>query len=392
MAELEDFEAFTEENFNAIEFASSLLQATNVVDDNELDLSTPIKKLQFDANECNKRMDSLTTNHHERLISNFEELEAKKRLMAEVVNPLAASLSSAFDRINSELIAPYEDAMKLNEALKKIHRTSMLLRGSSFFLAFLQQLQDCEKTLETADDNREVVRLAKLHQQIAQFYNNENLLVKDTAVDLLSIKLIRDYAPESERKSAQFSTSLSEKIMNDLGHHSSFVTDNSSLQHNLLAMYIMDQAELTTIIERGAMTKSIQIALSLLTRSLQSPRMLISSFAEVNQSTNAFVKTLTGLLAGCKIAKADPSAKHESLLQLYQESFQDYPGSSIEHTYWMRLSYKFKKTIAATMARGGPIARNLRSQYETVLASISSVMDGEAATLMKDALSIVDNQ
>lgn len=389
MSELEDFEAFLEDGFDPIRFAASLLQATNVVDDTELDLSTPLKKLQFDVNECNKRMESLASTHHNQLLRNVDKVEVNKKLMNEIISPLAARLKTAFERINKDILSPYDDAVKLNNALQKIHQTSTLLRGSGFFLVFLQQLHECEKLLQLSDDNKEVIRLARTYKQISRFFSKPEHPVKESTPDMLSLKLVRDYGPIFEVKSAEFIADLALKISNDLGHHSSFTAKNTTLQNNLLALYVMDQLELSAVIDRGAMTKSIQISLSQLTRSLQSPRTLASAFSEVKQSSANFSATLSSLFDRCSLAKADGTSEKGTLLDVFLRSVSDSKSSSIEEVYWSKLAFKFKKSVAATMARGGPIARNLRSLYTTLLEAADSALEGYSAGLIKDALGLI---
>ena len=72
--ELEDFEAFLEPDFQLTQFANDLLLATNGSDGPELDLLTPIKKLKFDIDECNKRMSTISANNYETLVANFTKI------------------------------------------------------------------------------------------------------------------------------------------------------------------------------------------------------------------------------------------------------------------------------------------------------------------------------
>ncbi|QBM85515.1 Golgi transport complex subunit 5 [Metschnikowia aff. pulcherrima] len=392
MADLDDFEAFLEDGFDPIQFAASLLQATNVVDDNELDLATPLKKLQFDVNACNKRLDSLASTHHEQLLSNLDKVDTNRKLMNEVINPSTARLNRAFDRIDKDVITPYKEAVKLNEALLKIHQTSTLLRGSSFFLAFLQQLHDSEKALQLADDNREVVRLAKTYKQISNFISSKEKVSNDAADDMLSLKLVRDYKPLFQVETTEFMADLSLKISNDMGHHSSFNANNKALQNNLLALYVLDSLELVSAIDKGAIAKSIQIALAQLTRSLQSPRTLASAFTEVKQTSANFCATLSSLFSSCEISRVDDGMPEKTLLDVLLLSLSETKGASVEEMYWSKLAFKFKKSVAATMARGGPVARNLRSQYTSMIESADSTLDGHPAHLIKDALSLVGRQ
>lgn len=388
MLELEDFEAFLEDNFDALRFSASLLLATNVADDSELDLATPIKKLQFDANEVDKRMEKLALLNHEVLIDNFSKVKTTQKLLVDQINPLTARVKTAYLRINNDIVKPYDDAVKLNGALKKIHSTLNLLRGANFFFLFVQQLQDCEKQHESAADNRDVVRLARLYKQVGDLLGKTALAASEDTVDLLLLKLVRDYQPIFQVKLAEFTLELSLDVLNDLGHHSSFVADNSQLQNNLAAMAVLDEKELFTVLDKGAMSKSIQVALTSLTRLLQLPRNFDSVLLEVNTTSRVFVDTLTQLLHNCPLVKTDSSGSG-SLLENFQRCLA-LEGETIQKVYWARLAYKFKKNLAATMARGGPIARNLRAHSSSITTSVQKLLEGKPQKDMLSAAALIN--
>lgn len=376
MLELEDFDAFLEDSFDPLKFAASLLAATNVSDDSELDLGTPVKKLQFDAHEVEKRMEKIAAANHMLLVDNFSKIESTRALLAAHINPLTLRVKKAFERIHTDVIQPYDDAVTLNSALKRVHATLALLRGAGFFFVFVQQLQECEKAVESLSDNRDMVRLAKLHQQVGDVFQS--------SPDLLSLKVVRDYQPIFLAKTAQLVSDVSTSVLNDLGHHSTFAAANEHLQHNVVALYILDSSELYSALDKGAMSKSIQVALTSLTRSLQSPRNFGSVLAEVNQSSAMFASTLADLLDNCHM----PEAPRTSLLHEFVQSLE---GPSIENEYWARLAYKFKKNLAATMARGGPIARNLRSHYSSMVDSIEKGLEDPARLDMLDAVALINS-
>lgn len=391
MLELEDFEAFIEEGFDPLKFSASLLLATNVTDDSELDLWTPIKKLQFDSNEVDKRMEKLASANHDLLINNFARIESTRALLDAQINPLTARVKNAFGRINTDIIQPYDDAVKLNGAMKRVHATLNLLRGASFFFLFVQQLQECEKQHESLTDSRDVVRLARLHRQVGDMFTKNVFSSSEDPVDLLSLKVVRDYQPIFQVKTAGFTNELSGKITNDLGHHSSFVASNEQLQYSLVALSILDEAELLTVLDKGAMSKSIQVALTSLTRSLQSPRNFETVLSEVKQTSAVFVTTLSELLHNSQLVKPDGRPAIGSLLENFEKSLA-LEGSSIAEVYWTRLTYKFKKNLVATMARGGPIARNLRSHFSSITTSVAEVLEGKAKDGMTEAVALINSQ
>ena len=102
---LEDFEAFLETSFQPLQFANDLLLATNDKNGSELDGLTPLKKLKFDIDECDKRMASIASTNYESLMSNFSQIEKTRSLVNEQINPLVERVNNSFERIKSGVIA-----------------------------------------------------------------------------------------------------------------------------------------------------------------------------------------------------------------------------------------------------------------------------------------------
>lgn len=367
MNSLDDFEAFLEPQFDAVAFALLLLLATNVVGDLVIDLATPIKKLKFDAKEAEKRMDELAANNSQLLLRNFERVSSAQELLEKELLPLTKRAAKAYERILKELVVPYEDAVKLNLALKRIHATLDLLRASGFFFLFLQQLQDAENLLD-------VVRHARVLQQVSLALTG----------DLLLLRIAREHQHLHGRKVAEFSASLAASVTNDLGHHSTFVPGNGELQANILALHVIDNDSLLECL-RKSVEKSVQIAVSSLTRSLQSPRSFGQLVLEVKQTLALYVSTLISLLDNCKLAKIEPSMPG-SITQEFQNSLP----LGIDQYYWDQFSVKFLKNVGATMTRGGPVARNLRTSKASIQKIIQDSVLNPAAALLLQAMDTID--
>lgn len=374
---IEDFEAFLEDEFNPTKFAASLLLATNVADDSELDLATPIKKLQFDANECESRMEHLARTHTTELVDSFSNIESTKAVMLQSVAPLVERVKKSYARIEREIVEPYKEAAKLNEALEKIHTTSSLLRGACILIMFIQQLQECEAS------GTDSVRMARLYSLMNQFYTGKLLLNSAAAGDVFSLKFVKEYHPVYKSKSAEFLNSLSEKVTNDIAHHNSFKESNTTLRNNILALYTMDSKELFVVLDKDALSKSIQIASTQLSRALQSPRSFGSALEDTYQFALLFNETLEALLRACRIS--DDKLLYTAFVNehLQVESLRD--------VYWDRLVMKFKKSIATTMARGGPIAKSLVTNYPRIASAVESTFEPDLRKILLDAIVIIDN-
>ena len=168
MADLEDLESYLDPDFNASKFSNDLICATNEADTDELDIGTSMKKLKFDIQECDKRMTSIASSNHEPLVAICSQVGPTKDYANETLKPLVDRLVSAFDKIKSGILVPYEEALESNQALKRLHSTLDLLRRTSYFLFLIQQFDELNQ-----DGDRDDVRLAKLYLQLGQLYENE---------------------------------------------------------------------------------------------------------------------------------------------------------------------------------------------------------------------------
>mmetsp|Transcript_823 Transcript_823/g.924 ORF Transcript_823/g.924 Transcript_823/m.924 type:complete len:406 (-) Transcript_823:2922-4139(-) len=393
--ELDDFEAFLEVGFQPIQFANDLLLATNDKDGSELDGLTPLKKLQFDIDECDKRMAGIASTNYESLMSNFSQIEKTRSLVNEQINPLIDRVNNSFERIKSGVIQPYEEALKKNNALKRIHLTLNLLRGASYFMFLVQQLEEIEKLNIKAENEsnskKDLIRLAKLHVQISQLYKGEkeqtNLNIKNLNTNLLSIKLIRDYEAIQINKKNSLINEWNQSISNDFNHHVSFSVNNIELQNKLIALYTLNEKEYIQNIEK-TINKHVQVNLNQLSRSLQSPRNFNAIINEVKENSSDFLDKLESILSNCDISNVNNKERTQNLLK---EIIHNKSINGLFDLYWPVLSYKFKKNVVATMARGGPIAKNLKIYSEGIKNSINeNFKDAQECNLLIDAISVIE--
>ncbi|EGW32369.1 uncharacterized protein SPAPADRAFT_138090 [Spathaspora passalidarum NRRL Y-27907] len=379
---LEDFEAFLEPDFDPIHFANELLLGTNGSDNTELDLATPIKKLKFDVDECNKRMSSIASNNYEDLVINFSTIENLQSILIDQINPQLERINAPFNRIKQEIIQPYDEAVKLNNALKRIHQTLNLLRSASFFIVLVQQLEELEQgdNFSVDDSHGDVVRLAKLHSQIRQLYQSAS--GEDTSTHILSVKLIRDYQGIEAARRASLINQCSQLINNEFSHLTSLHPGNRKLNNNLQALYILDPNEFFLIFDKATITRQVTINVNLLSRALQSPRNFTTIVKEVKDTSQEYFEKLNAILSGWKMDD-DQTILHVVLTH--------YKVELLYALYWSKLNHKFKKNIASTMARVGPIAKNLKVYYEGLKNAVSEMFTTEyEKRLILDSLSLIN--
>lgn len=369
MNELEDFEAFLTPDFNAYKFSNDLLLATNDHDTSEIDIDTSIKRLNFDIDEVEKRTTAISSSNYDSLVSNFNDIDTTNKLIKQKITPLIERAMATYQNIKTDIIDPYDEATKMNISLKKVHTTLNLLRVSNFFFLLVLQIEDVEKSIELEDNKNHtnLVKLAKLHTQISDVYGSVH-----SDVPIVSIKMIRDYQSIHNAKHRKLINDCVDVIINEFGHNTTFSVSNSKLQQSLIAYYILQGKKLVETVDLATLVKHVNVVSNQLARSLQSPRNFGVVLQEISTSTSDFVSKLTKILHSCEIVQYD---KTFTLLDVVLEQLN---VLSLSELFWSRLSDKFKRTVASTMARGGPIAKNLKNCHETIRQSINEVFEPES--------------
>lgn len=362
MADLEDFESYLDPEFDATKFSNDLICATNEADTDELDIGTSMKKLKFDIQECDKRMTSIASSNYELLVAICSQVGPTKDYANETLKPLVDRLVSAFGKIKSGILVPYEEAIETNQALKRLHSTLDLLRRTSYFLFLIQQFDELNQ-----DGERDDIRLAKLYLQLGQLYENEKEYGgKSEMPSVLSVKLVRDYQSTFLTSRVNFITSCQLHISEDFNHQSTFTYTNKRLTSRIAALYILDPKKAFSSVESGAFGRQVLLSLGLLTRSLQSPRNFTTIANEVFDTSKTFLEKLAKVVASVRV---EPEFLGSFLSSVNKDSLAD--------LYWDQLALGFKRSVASTMARGGPIAKNLRLYQEGIKKAIVTTFNDE---------------
>lgn len=389
-SELEDFEAYLEPDFDAINFANSLLISTNGHDNNVLDLQTPLKKLKYDLLELDKRMKLISSNNYESLTSNFTQTEQYKTILQDRINPQLIAINKPFDKIKKEVIEPYEDAVRLNDALKNIHQTLELLRTSSFFIFIIQQLEELQGPAGGGDGD--VVRASRLYSQLMNLYqsvtSSNGSIKSDYGNNVMSIKLIRDYRATAITRRQNLIHECSMVINNETNRSSSLNLKNLKLYHNLQALFILDPAEFYQIFDKSIIQQQVSTSGNQLSKALQSPRNFTAIMTEIQQGNTVYFDKLDEVLTKWSLPHDYSNKPDESLLLFVLSSYR---AVSLRLIFWQKLAQQLKRNIVATMARGGPIAKNLKVYSQGLKTSVEdNFIDVEIKQGILDALSMID--
>jgi hypothetical protein len=136
-----DYETFLSPNFSPSQLANSLVLTTNNSSDTPLDLSTPLSRVLFDAQEINTHIDTLTTKSAlPLLLHTQEQTESSQRIVKEI-DEQVKSLNDGYKRLEKEVLVRYETAEEVRAVAGRLWDTVRLGRSVGRALQLGRQLE-----------------------------------------------------------------------------------------------------------------------------------------------------------------------------------------------------------------------------------------------------------
>ncbi|KAI1493801.1 Golgi transport complex subunit 5-domain-containing protein [Biscogniauxia mediterranea] len=163
-----DYDTFLDPGFSPSAFANNLVLATNNPTDTPLDLSTPLSKVLFDAQEVDSHIHLLTTRSAIPLLTHTkEQTEASTRIVSEIDNQVK-SLNDSYKQLEKEVIQKHAEADEVRQVASRLWEALKLGRSVGRCLQLGRQLevQHSEMSNATAgpsgkkEDHRALVRCA----------------------------------------------------------------------------------------------------------------------------------------------------------------------------------------------------------------------------------------
>jgi hypothetical protein len=136
-----DYETFLSPTFSASQFANTLVLSTNNPSDTPLDLSTPLSRVLFDAQEINTHIDDLTTKSALPLLSHTQEQTASSENIVKEVDAQIQSLNDGYKRLEKEIVVRYETAEEVKTVAGRLWETVRLGRSVGRCLQLARQLE-----------------------------------------------------------------------------------------------------------------------------------------------------------------------------------------------------------------------------------------------------------
>lgn len=162
-----DYETFLSPTFSPSAFANSLVLGTNNPTDSPLDLSTPLSRVLFDAQEIDSHIDTLTTKNALLLLSHTQQQTASSARIVQEIDAQVASLNDGYTRLEKEVLVRYETAEEVRVVAGRLWETVRLGRSVGRCLQLGRQLEVqlseisgvvSTKAQPQKDDHRALVR------------------------------------------------------------------------------------------------------------------------------------------------------------------------------------------------------------------------------------------
>ncbi|KAH9905990.1 Golgi transport complex subunit 5-domain-containing protein [Xylariomycetidae sp. FL2044] len=136
-----DYDTFLDPDFSPSTFANNLVLATNNPNDTPLDLSTPLSKVLFDAQEVDSHIDLLTTRSAIPLLTHTkDQTEASGRIISEIDSQVK-SLNDSYKQLEKEVIQKHAEADEVRQVASRLWETLRLGRSVGRCLQLGRQLE-----------------------------------------------------------------------------------------------------------------------------------------------------------------------------------------------------------------------------------------------------------
>ncbi|KAG7705539.1 hypothetical protein KL933_002377 [Ogataea haglerorum] len=342
------------EDFDPLKYANELVVSTNSVEDSNLDLTTSIKRLQFDLKDVEKRLQKSASENYTTLISELDTAEELHNTIQQI-KPSLKQVNGSYARLETEILQPYNESSNLHSALRKIHQTSNLLRSSTYFIYLISRIEEIDKTDQELNKMpfKSLISLARLLNQV-------KIHLADSPF-LKSLKLVRDYEPFQQLQTARVMDICNTHLKN-----LSLSYDVQSMLNLINALSIMSSESFYNQLQQ-LLSLKIAAAINLIIKNLNNTKNLDRVFAEVSAS-GKLVNQLERVMKSNKWQNANNTQDTQaSTLTIYEKvnSVLQF-GSSLGTLFWKDTAIGVEPKFKEIVTRGGPIARNLKQLKEEI--------------------------
>jgi hypothetical protein len=392
-----DYETFLSPTFSSSQFANTLILGTNNASDTPLDLSTPLSRVLFDAQEINTHIDALTTKSALPLLSHTQEQTASSRNIVKEIDAQVSSINEGYKRLEKEVLVRYETAEEIKAVASRLWETVRLGRSVGRSLQLGRQLEvqlaevggtgNLVKDKGSKEDHRALVRCSNTLLALRELLSKNGLgeegagLEKVDAVRTLQSSVITPAERLVFSKSQQI---VREFSMSSLSSGSSTTTyaqttdTKSRMTSALLSLYLLSavpkpnakkerwEPDLLITALQDYLRTALTSSLASLTRSLSTLPTLDRTLLEISarcQNILALESLLSSTSPPPHMVLPSSTIPPKNLLDPLLQSLET---GSLASYFWRTLAGGLSTRVMEIMNRGGVSARTLRSNKKSV--------------------------
>ncbi|KAH7122896.1 Golgi transport complex subunit 5-domain-containing protein [Dactylonectria macrodidyma] len=379
-----DYETFLDPGFSPASFANSLVVATNNPNDTPLDLSTPLSRVLFDAQEIDSHIDALTTRSAVPLLQYTQhQSQASKRIITELDGQIK-SLNDSYRQLEKEVIDKHAEADEVRQVALRLWETLRLGRSVGRCLQLGRQLEIQHSELGSAssgkEDHRALVRCSYTIVSLREILDRKAPGEEGHGLGRVdAIRSLQDTVTAPIERSVR---ETSERILREFSIPSTATfTQGEDTKAKTLsalsALYLLsptvglraDKWVPRTLVQNleTYIRTALQSSITVLSRSLGQLPTLDKALAEVTAKCQNIVSLETIL----ESAKPPNHPLVPSSSQQIQSSFLPYllahlETGSLPSFFWRTMASSLTNRVQDIVNRGGVVARTLRTNKATV--------------------------
>ena len=391
-----DYETFLSPDFSPSQFANTLVLGTNNASDTPLDLSTPLSRVLFDAQEINTHIDTLTTKSALPLLTHTKSQTVSSQNIVKEIDAQVANLNEGYKRLEKEVLVKYEAAEEVKEVAGRLWETVRLGRSVGRCLQLGRQLEvqlaevggtgSVVKDKGAKEDHRALVRCSNTLLSLRELSSKNGPgeegagLERVNVVRNLQTSIIapaeRTLLAKSQHVVREFSTSSLSSASTTT--YAQTAETKSRTTSALLSLYLLSSTPKTNTKKEkwepdlliGALQDYLRTALTSslasLTRALSTLPTLDRVLLEVSarcQNILALESLLSSTTPPSHILLPNSISPPKNCLEPLLQSLET---GSLASYFWRTLASGLSTKVMEIVNRGGVSARTLRSNKKSV--------------------------
>ncbi|KAG6166742.1 hypothetical protein E4U51_003359 [Claviceps purpurea] len=389
-----DYEAFLAPDFSPAAYANDLVVSTNNPQDSPLDLSTPLSRVLFDAQEVDSRIDALTTRHAVPLLEfTISQNQASKHIISELDTQLK-TLNDSYKQLEKEVIDKHAEADEVRHVALRLWESLRLGRSVGRCLQLGRHLEVQHSELNASDaakmDHRALVRCSYTIISLREVLDSKGPDEEGHGLDKVhNIRALQDSVIAPLERSVR---ETAERVVRDFSVPANMTFSQAQearakLESAFTALYLLSPTPTTasgTKHERWTpqlllaaldtfIRLSLQASITALSRSLGQLPSLDRALAEVTLRCQNVI-ALEIILQENKPPNhpllpppsTAASATHKQSASLVQPLLAHLETGSLASYFWRTMAGSLATRVQDIAHRGGVVARTLRSNKANV--------------------------